>query len=129
MNQTAAASALAMLFALCGRAAAQDRTLTLPQPLHAGDTAFIEVTLGVIGPGHEIEITTPDGRTLGVISPHGIRAGHGAGSYTLPLPADAICHGRVAVTLRVTRSDAAPRIPTADEVRGVRVVVNAATPR
>lgn len=127
MNRTAAASALAMLFALCGRAAAQDRTLTLPQPLQSGDTAFIEVTLGVIGAGQEIEITTPGGRTLGVISPHGIRAGNAAGTYTLPLPADAICHGRVAITLRVTRSDAKARMPTADEVRGVRVVVNAAT--
>ncbi len=128
MNRTAAASALAMLFALCGRAAAQDRALTLPQPLQSGDTAFIEVTLGVIGPGQEIEITTPGGRTLGVISPHGIRAGNAAGTYTLPLPADAICHGRVAITLRVTRSDAKARMPTADEVRGLRVVVNAATP-
>jgi hypothetical protein len=128
MNRTAAASALAMLFALCGRAAAQDRTLTLPQPLQSGDIAFIEVTLGVIRPGQEIEITTPGGRTLGVISPHGIRAGHAAGTYTLPLPSDAICHGRVAVTLRLTRSDAKARMPTANEVRGVRVVVNAATP-
>ena len=127
MNRTAAASALAMLFALCGRAAAQDRTFTLPQPLQSGDTAFIEVTLGVIGPGQEIEITTPGGRTLGVISPHAIRAGNAAGTYTLPLPADAICHGRVAITLRVTRSDAKARMPTADEVRGVRVVVNGAT--
>ena len=128
MNRTAAASALAMLFTLCGRAAAQDRTLTLPQPLQSGDTAFIEVTLGVIGPGQEIEITTSGGRTLGVISPHAIRAGNAAGTYTLPLPADAICHGRVAITLRVTRSDAKARMPTADEVRGVRVVVNGATP-
>ncbi len=128
MNRAAAAFALAMLFALCGRAAAQDKTLMLTQPLHAGDTAYIEVTLGMIGPGQEVEITTPGGRTLGVISPHGIRAGHAAGTYILPLPVDAICHGRVAVMLKITRSDAAPRMPTADEVRGVRVVVNAATP-
>jgi hypothetical protein len=127
MNPAAAAFVLALLLLQCGRAAAQDRTLTLPQPLHAGDTASIEVKLGVIGPGQEIEITTPGGRTLGVISPHGIRAGHAAGTYTLPVPADAICHGRVAVRLMITRSDAAPRMPNADEVRSVRVVVNEAT--
>lgn len=128
MSRAVAAFALAILFALCGRAAAQDMTLKLPQPLDAGDTAYIEVKLGVIGPGQEIEITTPGGRTLGVISPHGIRTGNAAGTYTLPLPADAICHGRVAVMLRVTRSDAAPRMPTADEVRGVRVIVNEVPP-
>ena len=127
MSRAAAAFALALLFMQCGRAAAQDMTLTLPQPLRAGDTAYIEVKLGVIGPGQEIEITTPGGRTLGVISPHGIRAGNAAGTYTLPLPADAICHGRIAVTLKVTRSDAKARMPTADEVRGVRIVVSEAT--
>lgn len=124
MNNTAAVIALAMLFAQCGRAAAQDMTLTLPQPFDAGDSAYIEVQVGVIGPGHEIEVKTADGRMLGVISPHGIRAGRAAGVYTLPLPADAICKGRVGITLMITRSDAASRVPDADEVRGVRVVVN-----
>ena len=124
MNNTAAVIALAMLFAQCGRAAAQDMTLTLPQPFDAGDSAYIEVQVGVIGPGHEIEVRTADGRMLGVISPHGIRAGRAAGVYTLPLPADAICNDRVGITLMITRSDAAARVPDVDEVRGVRVVVN-----
>ncbi len=124
MNRIAAAFALACLCAACGRAAAQDMTLTLPQPFDDGDSAFIEVRVGAIGPGHEIEIKTANGRTIGVISPHGIRAGRAAGIYTLPLPADAICGDRVGVTLTITRSDAAPRAPDADEVRGVRVVVN-----
>lgn len=126
MNRTAAAIALAlaMLFGQCGRAAAQNMMLTLPQPFDAGDSAYIEVQVGVIGPGHEIEVKTVDGRMLGVISPHGIRAGSAAGVYTLPLPADTICKGRVGIALMITRSDAAPRVPGADEVRGVRVVVN-----
>ncbi|CAH1385148.1 hypothetical protein [Candidatus Nitrotoga sp. M5] len=126
MMNRAAAFAFALLFVQCGHAAAQDRVFTLPQPLGTGDTAYLEVKLGAIGPGQEIEITTTGGRTLGVISPHGIRAGHAAGTYTLPLPADAISHGRVAVKLMITRSDAAPRMPNADEVRGVRVVVSEA---
>lgn len=124
MNRTVAAFALACLFVQCGRAAAQDMTLTLPQPFDAGDSAYIEVQVGVIGPGHEIEVKAADGRTLGVISPHGIRAGRAAGIYTLPLPADAICKDRVGIKLMITRSDAAPRSPTEEEVRGVRVVVN-----
>lgn len=124
MNRTVAAFALALLFVQCGRAAAQDMTLTLPQPFDDGDSTYIEVQVGVIGPGQEIEVKTADGRTLGVISPHGIRAGRAAGIYTLPLPADAICKDRVGITLTVTRSDAAPRSPNAEEVRGVRVVVN-----
>ncbi len=124
MNRTAAAFALTCLFAHCGRAAARDMTLMLPQPFDAGDSAYIEVQVGVIGPGQEIEVKTADGRVLGVISPHGIRAGRAAGIYTLPLPADAICKDRVGITLMITRSDAAPRSPDVDEVRGVRVVVN-----
>lgn len=128
MNRAAAASALALLFALCGRAAAQERMFTLEHALQAGDTAYIEVQVGAIGPGQEIEIATPGGRTLGVISPHGIRAGRAAGTYTLPVPADAFCHGRLKITLMITRSDAAPRVPDADEVRAVRLVVDGAPP-
>lgn len=124
MNRTAAAFAISLLLAQGGCAAARDMTLMLPQPFDAGDSAYIEVQVGVIGPGHEIEVKTADGRTLGVISPHGIRAGRAVGIYTLPLPADAIRKGRVGITLMITRSDAAPRPPDADEVRGVRVVVN-----
>ncbi len=124
MNRTVATFGLALLFAQCGCAAARDMTLTLPQLFDAGDIAYLEVQVGVIGPGQEIEVKTADGRVLGVISPHGIRAGRAAGTYTLPLPADVICKDRVGITLMITRSDAAPRSPDADEVRGVRVVVN-----
>lgn len=118
MNRVAAIFALALPFAQCGCATARDMTLALSQPFEAGDSAYIEVQVGAIGPGEEIEVKTADGRTLGVISPHGIRAGRAAGVYTLPLPADAIRKDRVGITLVITRSDAPPRSPDAEEVRG-----------
>ncbi|MGK9235005.1 hypothetical protein KXS07_24895 [Inquilinus limosus] len=112
------------LLALAGRgAAAQELTLPLPQPLAAGEIVWLEVELGRVGRGQEIGVATASGRDIGVISPFGIRAGQDAGTYTLPLPREAIEDGRVVVRLTITQPGAAPRAPTGQEVRRVMVRV------
>lgn len=129
MPRVAAAFALLMLLAQCGRAAPQqDFVLTLPHPLQAQERAYIEVTLGAIGSGQEIDVTTADGQELGVISPHGIRLGQAAGTYTLPVPTTAIRRDRIAIRLSVTRAGAAPRTPTPQELRDVKLVLEAGSP-
>jgi hypothetical protein len=102
-------------------AAAQNLTLALPHPLAAGESAWIEVQLGTISKGRVVTVTTATGQLLGTISPFGARPGQGGGTYTLPVPADAIRDGRVAI--RVTISDlggGSPRAPTAQEVRSIK---------
>ena len=94
--------------------------LDLPRPIAAGETAFIEVALGALGRGQSVEITTAAGRSLGVIAPFGVRAGQDTGTYTVPVPADAIRDGRVVLRLTVRQGDAS-RPPTASEVRGVKL--------
>lgn len=129
MPRGAATFALLMLLAQCGRAAPQqDFLLTLPHPLQAREHAYLEVTLGAIGPGQEIDVTTADGQELGVISPHGIRLGQAAGAYTLPIPATAIRRDRIAIRLTVTRAGAAPRAPTPQELRDVKLILEAGSP-
>jgi hypothetical protein len=121
MRPTVAAFAL---LALTGHAAsADDLTLVLPHPLRAGETAWIEVRVGPIGAGREIDVTTASGQELGAISPFGVRAGQDAGTYTLPVPADAIGNDRVSVRLAITQGGGPPRTPTAQEVRGVKLIV------
>ena len=44
-------------------------TLRLPHALRAGETAWIEVKVGAIARGEEIEITTTAGRSLGACLP------------------------------------------------------------
>lgn len=105
--------------------AAPDIVLTLPRALRAGETAFVEVQVGPIG-RREIDVATASGRPLGTISPFGVRAGQDAGTYTLPLPADAIAGGRVVLRLTISQPGGAPRPPTADEVRSVTLRVGAA---
>lgn len=118
--------ALALL-ALTGHAAsAQDLTLVLPHPLRTGETAWLQVQLGPIGRGQEVDVTTAAGQELGAISPFGVRVGQDAGTYTLPLPTDAIRDGRVSVRLSLTGTGAAPRTPTAQEVLGVKLIVTSA---
>jgi hypothetical protein len=117
--------ALALLIAQGGCAASRDYTsLTLPHAPKPGERAFLEVELGALPSGHEVEVSSDTGRRLGVISPHAIRPGRSAGTYTLPLPADAVRGASLHVRIRITRADAAPREASADEVRGVRVILS-----
>jgi hypothetical protein len=116
------------LFALFGlsvsAAAARDITLALPHQLRAGETAWLEVRVGAIRRGQEIDVTTSAGRELGVISPFGVRFGHEAGTYTLPVPHDAFRNGRIAVRLTTSEPGAHRRPVTAKEVLGVRLIVS-----
>jgi len=123
MRRAAAACAIVLLAQSGGAVSADDMTLVLPHPLGAGETAWIEVQVGPIGRGQEIEVTTTSGQELGVISPFGVRVGQDAGTYTLPVPGDAIRNGRVSVRLMITQFGAPSRKPTAQEVRSVKLTV------
>jgi hypothetical protein len=50
-----------------------------------------------------------------------VRPGQEAGTYTLPLPLDLLTEGHVTVRLLVSQTGRAPRVPTADEVKVVRL--------
>ncbi len=122
----AAAFALLMLgLAMQSACAAEGKamTLVLPHPLRAGESAFLEVRVGRIRRGEEIKLMTPAGERLGVVAPYGLRAGAEAGTFTVPLPPAAIHGDRVTVTLTFVPAEGAPRAPTAQEVREVKLVV------
>ncbi|KRB07157.1 hypothetical protein [Lysobacter sp. Root690] len=125
MQRGAIALALALLLAQGGCVASGGvRTLTLPRALDAADRVYLEVRLGALASGQEIELSTDRGRRLGVISPHAIRPGREAGTYTVPLPADAIRDGGVRIRLITTPAGGAARDANVDEVREVRLIVN-----
>jgi hypothetical protein len=131
MRPAVVALALFAQLALIGNAAlaqdaARNMTLKLPRPLAAGETAFVEVQVGPIGRGRTIEVTTAAGQPLGTASPFGGRAGQDAGTYPLPVPQDAIRDGRLSIRLTISQPGGAPRAPTADEVRGVKLGVGPA---
>jgi hypothetical protein len=127
MRPAAAALALFTLLAQSENPAPDEMTLALPHPLRAGESAWIEVQVGPIGRGREIDVTTAAGQELGVISPIGVRTGQNAGTYTLPVPGDTIRDGRVSVRLTITQSGEPPRAPTTQEVRSVRLSVAGAS--
>lgn len=86
--------------------AAREMTLTLPHALRAGETVWLLVEVGAIG-REQIELATQDGRPLGTISPFGIRSGQVAGTYSVPVPADALKDGRLALRLSLTQGGGA----------------------
>lgn len=100
-------------------------TLVLPNALRPGETAWLEVKVGVIARGAEIEIATTSGRVIGVISPFAVRAGNEAGTYTLPLPPEAISNDRVSLRLSL-RYSGNSRAPTLQEVQSVHVKIGGA---
>jgi len=107
---------------------AHELTLALPHPLGAGETAGIEVHLGPIARGRVVTVTTASDQPLGTISPFGTRVGEDAGTYTLPVPADAIRDGRVAIRITITQAGGPPRPPTAQEVPSVRLITGGPSP-
>jgi len=106
---------------------ARETTLTLAHPLRAGEAAAVEVQLGALGRGRVVTVTTADGRPLGTVSPFGARAGQPGGTYTLPVPPDAIRDGKLTVRLTISPGGGGPaRAPTADEVPSVKLNVGGA---
>ena len=115
---------LALLAQTMSAALAQDLTLTLPRPLAAGETGWIELQVGPIG-RQEIDITTAAGQRIGTIAPFGPRAGQDAGTYAFPVPANLIHDDSLAVRITITQPNGPPRPATEQEVRSVKLVGNA----
>jgi len=117
---------LALVALLLAQAeAGRVETLALPHALRAGESAWLEVQVGAVTHGTEIEVATTSGRLLGVISPYANRSGNEAGTYTLPLPADTISDNHIAVRLLLKHYQS-QRAPTLKEVRSVRVRITSA---
>jgi hypothetical protein len=101
-------------------------TLDLPHPPAQGETVWLKVDVGEIG-RHELHVTTSNGRELGTISTYGVKSGRPAGTYTLPVPADAISSNHLTVLLVVIDGDT-QRAATRREVKGVSVALQSAKP-
>lgn len=127
-----------LLLAACAHATAQHavsahdedsghRDIALLRTPAAGERVVLEVELGAIGSGQEIVLRTSDGLLVGTISPHGIRPGNAAGTYTVPIPPEALQRalrdGRLRLRFLIETSGIAVRAARTDEVRSVRVVL------
>jgi hypothetical protein len=98
-----------------------EQTLTLPQPLKAGASAWLEVQVGPLTSGQRVRITTSTGKLIGTIAPFGPAQRARSGVYSLPVPPDTIHDGVLSVRVTVTQASAAPRVPTATEVQSLRL--------
>jgi hypothetical protein len=112
----AAAFALLALLVRPADAATRAITLHLPHALMAHQALVATVQLGAVPRGTTILVRTADGRLLGAISPYAIVPGHEAGSYTVPIPADAVKDGEVTLLVGVETSPTLMRAPRTDEV-------------
>jgi hypothetical protein len=97
--------------------------LVLPRSLNEDEGVAVELKLGVLERGAEIEVQTTAGKTLGVISPYGIRSGNEAGTYTLPVPAEEISNNQISLRITLNRHSRAKRAPTTQELRTVKLTI------
>src|SRR5712691_12965652 len=98
------------ILALAEQTAGRLVTLPLPHRLEAGDAVWLKVTVGELERGSEIIVSTTASRIVGVISPFGIRSRQESGTYTVPVPSDAITDNRVSLRLSIDQSGR-PRRP------------------
>lgn len=122
---------LSPLLAAAGIAAAAAAELTpsgsvvLPVPHAAGENEaiWLELEIGALPKGEEIEVLSSTGALLGTISPFGaLRAGAAPARYTIPLPKSALTAGSVDLRLEVEAPGAAPRPPRPGEVRSIKLI-------
>ena len=99
-----------------------ERTLTLPHSLAPGANAWLEVQVGPLAPGQRVRVTTQGGALLGAISPFGRSERQQAGTYSLPVPPDAIHEDTLSVIVTVTEANKPPRAPTPAEVRSLKLL-------
>jgi hypothetical protein len=97
--------------------------LKLPESIAQTGNIWLEVRIGALTKGTEIEIYTSEGKFLGVISPFG--SGHfdkeASSGYIIPIPREAIGEGQLALRLLINLPDRSNRAPTKREIRGVRI--------
>ena len=101
--------------------------LVLPRSLSANEVVWVELKLGVLTRGDEVEVQTTSGKTLGVISPYGVRSGTEAGTYTLAVPPEAISNRRASLRIILNQTNRGKRAPTVKELRSVRLKITSAT--
>jgi len=97
--------------------------LVLPRSLTAAEGVAVELKLGVLERGNEIEVKTMSGKLLGVISPYGIRSGEEAGTYTVPVPPELVANKRLSLRIILDQHSRGKRAPTNKELRGVRLQI------
>jgi hypothetical protein len=99
------------------------RPIAVPitRPLASGETAFLEVVVGELEHGVEIDVRREDGRLIGVISPFGARSSKAGGTYSIPIPAELLVGTSLALVFVVEKQGCPNRPPTRKEIPNVRL--------
>src|ERR1700733_5281318 len=100
-------------------------SLALPKVLAENDGVWLELKIGNLTKGSEIEIWSVEGRFLGVISPFGpaSRDTRVVATYVFPIPRDAVDNDRLEIRLVVDGPNHVERAPTKRNVRSVKLKV------
>ena len=100
-------------------------SLTLPKAPAQTDNIWLQVKIGNLAKGTEVEIWSVKGRFLGSISPFGAASRNPADSstYTVPIPRDAVKDDRFEFQLVVKGLNNSERAPTKKDVRGVKLKI------
>ena len=99
-----------------------ERTFTLSRPPAAPAGAFLEVEVGALPAGRQVDVTTPSGVPIGTIAPFGAAARGSGGVYALPVPAGAIQDRTLSVRVTIIGGGEPARAPTTTEVTNLKLL-------
>ena len=101
----------------------RDVDVKLPRPLQPSETVFVEIEVGSLARGEEIELRTASGKQLGTISPYDVRGGRASGTYIFPAPPDLFTDGHLTIRLFLSDVNHSQRPPSTNEVKSVRAKI------
>lgn len=95
----------------------------VPKSIAEADNVVLEVKIGTLPKGAEIEINTADGRFLGVISPFGSspQETDAVATYVIPLPRDLTGEKRLNLLFKFSGAVYSRRAPTSRDIRSVKI--------
>ena len=98
-------------------------TLALPRTPAPGEAIRVRVNAGVLPHGARIIVRTVTGKIAGTVAPYGVASGQEAGTYTIPIPAEAVSNGKLSLTFELKDRHGHVRAATQNEVLGAEVVL------
>jgi len=106
-----------------GSRSAKAVTLKIPRQPNEGEMIHIQVPVGKLDKGTQIDVLTSKGELVGTVSPFGIQAADIGGVYSIAIPASEVVDARIELFLEIEEKEGgAKRAPTNAEVGELEVV-------
>jgi len=97
--------------------------LSVPRSPGRDDLVELQIATGPLPNGARLIVMTEQGQVLGAVTPFVLPGTAAGATATIPVPHTALADRRLRLRLQVVQPGAAARVPRADEVRRVDIIL------